>query len=143
MNNREYLEKDFYKVLGVPKDASAADIKKAYRKLAQKLHPDANPGDKDAEERFTEISAAYDVLGDPEKRKSYDQVRETAASGVGGFGGFGGAAARGGPARSRERSPRSVPSAVGPARLRRTRACSPPPGRVPGAEARAGSWSIP
>ena len=94
---REWFDKDYYQMLGVPKNAPTAEVKKAYRKLAQKLHPDANPGDKDAEERFKEISAAYDVLGDPEKRKSYDQVREMAASGVGGFGGFGGPGASGGP----------------------------------------------
>jgi molecular chaperone DnaJ len=90
---REWFEKDYYQTLGVPKNASAADIKKAYRKLAQKFHPDANPGNKDAEERFKEVSGAYDVLGDQEKRTSYDQVRDMAASGVGpgGVGGFGGA----------------------------------------------------
>src|SRR2546425_7274179 len=93
---REWFEKDYYQTLGVPKNASASDIKKAYRKLAQKYHPDANPGNKDAEERFKEISAANDVLGDPEKRKEYDQVREMVAAGAGpgGFGaggpGFGG-----------------------------------------------------
>src|SRR5439155_15083555 len=81
---REWFEKDYYGVLGVPKNASAADIKKAYRKLAQRYHPDANPGDDDAEERFKEISAAYDVLGDEEKRKAYDRVRDMAASGFGG-----------------------------------------------------------
>jgi molecular chaperone DnaJ len=86
---REWFEKDYYKVLGVPKNASAADIKKTYRKLAQKYHPDANPGNKDAEDRFKEISAAHDVLSDPEKRKQYDQVREMAASGFSGFGGPG------------------------------------------------------
>jgi molecular chaperone DnaJ len=93
---REWFEKDYYKVLGVPKNGSAADIKKAYRKLAQKHHPDANPGNKEAEERFKEISAAHDVLGDPEKRKQYDQVRDMAASGAGGFGGFGGPGPAGG-----------------------------------------------
>jgi molecular chaperone DnaJ len=94
---REWFEKDYYQVLGVAKNASQAEIKKAYRKLAQKHHPDANPGNKEAEERFKEISSAYDVIGDPEKRKSYDQVRDMAASsgGAGGFpggfpGGFGG-----------------------------------------------------
>ncbi len=81
---REWFEKDYYQVLGVPKNAPAAEIKKAYRKLAQQHHPDANPGNKDAEERFKEVSAAYDVLGDEEKRKQYDQVREMAASGYGG-----------------------------------------------------------
>lgn len=86
---REWFEKDYYQVLGVAKNASAAEIKKAYRKLAQKFHPDRNRGDKDAEERFKEISAAYDVVGDEEKRKQYDQVREMAASGYGGFAGPG------------------------------------------------------
>jgi molecular chaperone DnaJ len=86
---REWLEKDYYKVLGVAKNASQADVKKAYRKLAQKYHPDAKPGDKEAEERFKEISSANDVLGDVEKRKAYDQVRDM---GAGGFGpGFPGA----------------------------------------------------
>ena len=80
---REWFEKDYYQVLGVPKNASAAEIKKAYRKLAQQHHPDANPGNAQAEERFKEISAAYDVLGDEGKRKQYDQVREMAASGFG------------------------------------------------------------
>jgi molecular chaperone DnaJ len=86
---REWFEKDYYKVLGVSKNATAADVKKAYRKLAQKYHPDANPGNKDAEDRFKEISAANDVLGDPGKRKQYDQVREMASSRFGGFGGAG------------------------------------------------------
>jgi len=80
---REWFEKDYYQVLGVPKNATAAEIKKAYRKLAQKHHPDANPGNAKAEERFKEISAAYDVVGDPDKRGQYDQVREMAASGFG------------------------------------------------------------
>jgi molecular chaperone DnaJ len=84
---REWFEKDYYSVLGVPKNATAAEIKKAYRKLAQQHHPDTKQGDADAEERFKEISAAYDVLGDPEKRKAYDQVREMSGSGFGpGFG---------------------------------------------------------
>jgi molecular chaperone DnaJ len=84
---REWFEKDYYGVLGVPKNASAPEIKKAYRKLAQQFHPDANPGNVEAEDRFKEISAAYDVLGDAEKRASYDRVREM--GGAGGFGGFG------------------------------------------------------
>jgi len=90
---REWFEKDFYAVLGVPKNASAAEIKKAYRKLAQQHHPDANRGDAKAEERFKEVSAAYDVLGDQEKRTQYDRVREMGRAGFGaGFpgGGFGG-----------------------------------------------------
>ena len=82
---REWIEKDYYKVLGVAKNASQADIKKAYRKLAQKHHPDANPGNREAEDRFKEVSAAYDVLGDEAKRKRYDQVRDMASAGSGGF----------------------------------------------------------
>jgi molecular chaperone DnaJ len=93
---REWFDKDYYKALGVPKNASPADIKKAYRKLAQKFHPDANAGNKDAEERFKEVSAAHDVLADPERRQQYDRVREMAASGAGfGVGGFPGAGAAG------------------------------------------------
>src|SRR5438445_12739004 len=86
---REWFEKDYYQVLGVAKNASAAEIKKAYRKLAQEHHPDRNRGNKEAEERFKEISAAYDVLGDKDKRTSYDQVREIGASRFGGAGGGG------------------------------------------------------
>ncbi|GAA4284477.1 DnaJ C-terminal domain-containing protein [Brevibacterium daeguense] len=71
----EWFEKDFYKTLGVSKDASDADIKKAYRKLARKYHPDTNPGDKAAEEKFKEISQANQVLADKETREQYDQVR--------------------------------------------------------------------
>jgi len=84
---REWFEKDYYEVLGVPKNASAAEIKKAYRKLAQRFHPDANRGNKDAEERFKEISAAYDVIGDQEKRPAYDRVRDAGAAGFAGCGG--------------------------------------------------------
>jgi molecular chaperone DnaJ len=92
---REWFEKDYYAVLGVPKNADAGAIKKAYRKLAQAHHPDANAGNAAAEERFKEISAAYDVLGDPDKRQAYDRVRDMAASGFRG-GGFPGAGAGGG-----------------------------------------------
>src|SRR5690554_4224445 len=67
------MAKDYYASLGVAKDASEQDIKKAYRKLAVKFHPDKNPGDAKAEERFKEISEAYAVLSDPEKRRNYDQ----------------------------------------------------------------------
>src|SRR2546426_11643069 len=66
-------KKDLYAVLGVSRQASADDIKKAYRKLARKHHPDVNPGNKQAEERFKEISFAYDVLSEPEKRRIYDE----------------------------------------------------------------------
>jgi molecular chaperone DnaJ len=84
-------ERDLYKVLGVDRKASPEEIKKAYRKLARQYHPDKNPGDKTAETRFKEISAAYDVLGDPEKRKQYDR------GGLGAFfgGGQGGTAGGG------------------------------------------------
>jgi molecular chaperone DnaJ len=88
--SREWFEKDFYKVLGVPESATAKDIKSAYRKLSRQLHPDANPGDASAEERFKEVSAAYDVLGDEAKRKEYDEVRRLGP--MGGFGGGGGGA---------------------------------------------------
>ena len=81
---------DYYKTLGVDKKASAEEIKKAYRKLARRYHPDRNPDDKQAEERFKEISQAHDVLGDPEKRKQYDSASGPFASGAGPGGGFGG-----------------------------------------------------
>ena len=87
---REWFEKDYYAVLGVSRDASEKDITRAYRKLAKQHHPDANPGNREAEERFKEISAAYDVLGDAEKRREYDDVRKMAASGFRGFPGGGG-----------------------------------------------------
>ena len=81
MTNADWASKDFYKVLGVAKDASAADIKKAYRKLARDSHPDSHPGDKAAEERFKQVAEAYDVIGDPEKRKQYDDLRAMGAFG--------------------------------------------------------------
>ncbi len=81
---------DYYKTLGVDKKATPDDIKKAYRKLARKYHPDANPDDKNAEARFKEISQAHDVLGDPEKRKQYDSASGPFATGAGPGGGFGG-----------------------------------------------------
>ena len=79
--------KDYYQVLGVPESASADDIKKAYRRLAKKNHPDANPNDPQAAERFKEIGEAYAVLSDPDKRKQYDQMRKLGP--LGGVGGFG------------------------------------------------------
>lgn len=83
MSTKDFVEKDYYKVLGVPKDATEAEIKKAYRKLAREFHPDANKGDAKAEERFKEISEANDILGDPKRRKEYDEAR--ALFGNGGF----------------------------------------------------------
>ncbi len=81
-------KRDYYEVLGVPKDADEAAIKKAYRVLAKKYHPDANPGDKEAEAKFKEASEAYAVLSDPEKRRKYDQFGHSAFDGMGGAGGF-------------------------------------------------------
>src|SRR6267143_5180663 len=98
--------KDFYNVLGVSSSASQDEIKKAYRKLAKKYHPDANASDAKAAERFKEISEANNVLSDPEKRKQYDEMRRYGAfdgasgfggrSRAGGAGGFGGGRSRGG-----------------------------------------------
>ena len=91
---REWFEKDYYAALGVAASASPKDITTAYRRLARQFHPDANPGDSTAEEKFKEVSAAYDVVGDPERRKEYDQVRAmgpmgSRLSGGGPGGGFG------------------------------------------------------
>src|ERR1039457_5515454 len=113
MSTKDYLEKDYYKVLGIPKTASADEIKQSYRKLARKYHPDANKGDRKAEERFKEISEAYNTLSDTKRRKEYDDARSMFGGGFrgagqgapgagGGFGGFdlgdlfGGGAAGGG-----------------------------------------------
>ncbi len=92
----DWASKDFYGVLGVKKDATAEEIKKAYRKLARANHPDSNPGDSAKHDRFKAVAEAYDVIGDPEKRKKYDEMREVywvqAASGSGHYGGQGGGA---------------------------------------------------
>jgi molecular chaperone DnaJ len=110
MASQDWLEKDFYKILGVSKDVSDAELKKVYRKLARENHPDSNPGDKKAEERFKDISEAYSVLSDADQRKEYDALRAMGggarftAGGPGGAGGFedvfstlfGGAPGRGG-----------------------------------------------
>jgi molecular chaperone DnaJ len=95
MASQDWLDKDFYKVLGVSKDVSDADLKKTYRKLARQFHPDSNPNDAKAEARFKEISEAHSVLSDPETRREYDQVRAMGmgqprftAGGAGQAGGF-------------------------------------------------------
>ena len=87
---REWFEKDYYKVLGISSSATEKEITRAYRKLAKQFHPDANAGDAKAEERFKEISAAYDVLGDADKRKEYDDVRRMGPGAFGFAGGGGG-----------------------------------------------------
>src|ERR1043166_267284 len=87
-------KRDYYEVLGVDRNATEDEIKKSYRKLALKFHPDRNPSDKTAEEKFKEIGEAYDVLGDPQKRPLYDQYGPEAFAGAArnaaGFGGAGG-----------------------------------------------------
>src|ERR1700733_13298302 len=112
MSTKDFLEKDYYKVLGATKSSSADEIKKSYRKLARKYHPDANKGDPKAEERFKEISEAYNVLSDEKRRKEYDDARSLfgggggrrgrsgegvgGRGGAGGWGGWGGAGGGGG-----------------------------------------------
>lgn len=95
MASQDWFDKDFYQLLGVSKDVSDAELKKAYRKLARKYHPDSNPGDAAAEAKFKEISEAHSVLSDPEQRKEYDAIRAmgsgarfTAPGGAGASGGF-------------------------------------------------------
>src|SRR5689334_23424307 len=94
VSTRDFLEKDYYKALNVSKTATADEIKKSYRKLARKYHPDANKGDAKAEERFKEISEAYNTLSDAKRRKEYDDARSLFGSGgfrppgQGGQGGF-------------------------------------------------------
>jgi len=88
MSTKDYVEKDYYKTLGVAKDASAAEIKKVYRKLARDLHPDKNPGNAEAEEKFKEAAEAYSVLSDADKRARYDRFGHGGLGAQGGFSGF-------------------------------------------------------
>ena len=92
----DWASKDFYAELGVKKDATADEIKKAYRKLARANHPDSHPDDAAKHEKFKRVAEAYDVVGDPEKRKKYDEMRELYGSGGGFRGGFGGGGQAGG-----------------------------------------------
>jgi len=96
MSQHDWLEQDFYKVLGVDKSAGEKEITKAYRALARQFHPDANPDDAKAEERFKEISAAYDIVGDEAKRKEYDEMRRLGPVGSAFGGGRGGPSSAGG-----------------------------------------------
>src|SRR5436309_14497278 len=82
---REWFEKDYYKVLGIPEHATQKEIKAAYRRLSKQYHPDQNPG---SEDRFKDVSAAYDVVGDPEKRKQYDEMRRLGPMGFAPGSGF-------------------------------------------------------
>ncbi|GGX55240.1 molecular chaperone DnaJ [Saccharospirillum salsuginis] len=88
-------KRDYYEVLGVERGADEKDIKKAYRRMAMKYHPDRNPGDEEAEAKFKELSEAYDVLADPQKRSAYDQFGHAGVDGQGGFGGGGAGAGHG------------------------------------------------
>ena len=91
-------KRDYYEILGIGKNADEAEIKKAYRQMALKYHPDKNPGNKEAEERFKEAAEAYEVLSDDNKKARYDQFGHAGVGGAsgGGFGGFGGGSTGGG-----------------------------------------------
>ena len=89
-NINKHKKEDFYDILGVSKSATPDEIKKAYRKKALKYHPDKNPDDKSAEEKFKKAAEAYEVLSDPDKKARYDQFGHQAFEGAGGFGGGGG-----------------------------------------------------
>ncbi len=114
MSTKDYIEKDYYAALGVAKDASAAEIKKAYRKLARELHPDKNPGNAEAEARFKEVSEAYDVLSDDKTRKEYDEARSLFGAGADAAADSAAAASR--PATARRRSTCPTSSATPPVR---------------------------
>ena len=85
--NKYMAKRDYYDILGITKGASADEIKKAYRKQAIKFHPDKNPGDKEAEEKFKEAAEAYEILSSPEKKQRYDQFGHAGTQGAGGYGG--------------------------------------------------------
>lgn len=151
MSTKDFVEKDYYKVLGVPKDATDAEVKKAYRKLAREFHPDANKNDAKAEERFKEISEANDVLGDPKKRKEYDEAR--ALFGNGGFRpGPGGAGGNfnfdlgdlfGGAPRAADRAARAAASAAGVVSATSSAGCSTAAARAPGSSRSVARTSSP
>ncbi len=109
--------KDYYKILGVPRNASANEIKGAYRKLAMQYHPDRNPGDKQAEERFKEMNEAYQVLSDPQKRARYDQLGDPTRSGSRTARLATSTGANGLPSRAYRKSISTTCSAMGPSRI--------------------------
>ena len=118
-------KRDYYEVLGVGKDADEAAIKRAYRQLAKKYHPDVNPGNKEAEEKFKEINEAYQVLSDPQKRQQYDRFGPDGptaagaggAGGAGGYGDFGGFGGFGGLAALTWKTSSPPSSAAAPVRV--------------------------
>jgi len=105
-------KRDYYEVLGVAKNANADEIKKAYRKAAIKYHPDKNPGDKEAEEKFKEAAEAYDVLSNPEKRARYDQFGHAGMSGAAGPAASAASAAEGSRWRTSSRSSATFSAAI-------------------------------
>ena len=128
MSTKDWIDKDFYKILGVKKTATADEIKKAYRTLARKHHPDKNPDNAAAEAKFKEVSEAYDVLSDAKTRKEYDEARALFGGGgvrfPGGFGGGTGRAAVPGASTSTTCWPRCASRAAAPAARRAPAAVS-------------------